>query len=363
MTNNNNNNKKFSRTRKFLGKIAWMVLGAVIIEFFRIAFQAPPYEPNVVIVYDTIEKTPYKYDSKGGLNIDYETDKDIFLICFRIINNGQTKDTNLKIDIRTLKNEFEIEDSDIVFNPFALEENVKKSSQLLDKNQFYRLIDPFPANSQIYISLKFSSALSEKDLTFSFLSDNRNWQPQKDKIDLRNPFLSMKNNSEIMNVAYAQEVNELDKEANLNKLKSFWTGGYYPLLLSYGVFDLLRNRETLTQLEIKEIENMIESFEMVAKGVSISGGSGPISGLFRGFSFLRFHEIILNVLIRKKIISSEEANKILKISREAGGTKFSGYNVLILDVEILNHLLRKDYINRSEGQQIIDNAKVKKEGK
>ena len=45
------------------------------------------------------------------------------------------------------------------------------------------------------------------------------------------------------------------------------------------------------------------------------------------------------------------------------GTQFSGYNVLVLDVEILNYLLKKNFIKRAEGQKIIDNAKVKKEVK
>ena len=356
----NNNIQKGSQLRKIIGRVAWLVVAAGIGAFAHWVFQSPPQKPNVAIVYDTIEKTPYTYDPKGDLNIDYETDKDIFIICFRIINDGQAKDTNFIIDIRSLKNEFEIVKSEIFFDPLALKENVKKSSQSSDKNCFYRVIDPFPANSQIYISLTFSSTISEKDLKFSFLSDNRNWKPQKDKIDIRKPFLRRRGGYRTHNIAFANEDNKLKKEADLNKLKSFWTGGYYPLVLAHNLFKFLGNKEILNHSEIKEIEKMIESFELVSSGVSFEGMSGPISSLFRGFSFLRFHEIILNALIKKKILSIEEANRILEISREAGGTKFSGYNVLVLDVEILNHLLKKGYLDRHKGQQIIDDAKVKK---
>ena len=357
------NNKKIDERQPFkiARKFAWIVVGAIIVELAHLAFKSPPYEPNVDVVYHTIEKTPYKYDPKGGLNIDYETDKDIFIICFRLTNDGNAKDTNLKIDIRTLKSNVEIEESCIFFNPPSLEDNEKKSFQISDKNQFHRLIDPFPANSQIYITLTFSTTISERDLIFSFLGDNKNWQPRKDKIDIRNPFISMKEYNEMIGVAYAQEPNKLQKEAELNsKLKSFWTGGYYPLLLSHDVFELLRSKGGLSHSEIEEIEKMIESFELVSKGVSFQGVSVPISSLFRGFSFTRFHEVILNALIKKKIFSIEEVQKIMTTSQEAGGTKISGYNFIILDVEILNQLLRKGYINRIEGQQIIDNAKVKK---
>lgn len=106
----------------------------------------------------------------------------------------------------------------------------------------------------------------------------------------------------------------MDKEVDLNKLKSFLIGGYYPLVLAHGVFDLLRKREILSTSEIKEIENMLESFELVYRGVYMSGVSTQIGTLFRGFSFSRFHEIILNALIRKDIISTKEANKILEKS-------------------------------------------------
>lgn len=340
------------------------VLGVSLQWLFGWCSQSPPNEPNIDIKYGTIISTPYRYDSKGSLHLDYETDKIFNLFYFQIINKGKGPAKHFKIDIRTGVKEIKIIDKHIVFEPFGIEENIKPAPQKNDNNRFYRLIDPFPGGeSKIFLSLEFSKQISESDLKYSFISYNRRWTAYKDEINIRNPLSFFEGYPEVVSVAYAQEINKLDKEADLNKLKSFWTGGYYPLLLSYGLFDLLRNRETLIQSEIKEIENMIESFEMVSRGVSISGGSGPISSLFRGFSFLRFHEIILNALIRKKIISFEEANKILKIAREAGGTKFSGYNVIILDVEILNHLIRKDYISRAEGQQIIDNAKVKKEGK
>jgi hypothetical protein len=131
--------------------------------------------------------------------------------------------------------------------------------------------------------------------------------------------------------------------------------------MGYGVFDFLRKNKMLSPASIKEINEMFDSFELVSKGVSFQGTSLPVSSLFRGFSFLRFYEILLNALIKNKILTIEDANEILLKSKQAGGTRISGYNVIVLDVEILNHLLRKGQITKKEGQQIIDNAKVKQQ--
>ena len=67
----------------------------------------------------------------------------------------------------------------------------------------------------------------------------------------------------------------------------------------------------------------------------------------------------MNLMIYKKIINKEQAERILDRSQKADGILINGYNIIQIKIELLNALLERKLISLSEAQNALDNSKAK----
>lgn len=326
----------------------WLVgalVCSIIAAFGAWLFQNPPSNPDIKIIYDTIQITPLKYLPDNSLDIDSNSDRTISAIKFAINNKGTCKDNNFKINITTNDNSSEIVRSDEVFIPTLFKDNVKQRSLQNDKKCFFRWIDPYPPKSKIYYFISFSNLLSINNIKMEFLSDSGSFCPQASKIDIKKPFEEFENNL-FLNSIFTQD-NEAPAIStttyNINQKLKYVAGSYYPIRVAYRTYIGLRDKNILSKQDINEIDNLFYSHKscIINKYQSIPSN---ITALYLYFDFIRFYELILNALINKKILSSHDAENILNISRNAGDTLISGYNIIVIDIEINNILIRKGVV-------------------
>ncbi|MHA1720266.1 MAG: hypothetical protein ACTSXK_12145 [Promethearchaeota archaeon] len=265
------------------------------------------------------------------------------------------KDTNLKIDIYTVGENCKIIKNNIVYIPTVLEENVKNKLSISDKNRFFRVIDPFPSEAMIFFNIMFSSTINEKDLNFSFLSDNRNWQPKRANIDIRGPFALLYNGSET-GIAYAKEQNDQIK-LNSSDKSEILIGGYNPLRLANNLLAMLEKENLIEKNEAEEIRNIVvRELKIPLFGDKpVTFGNQP--ALFGGINIIKFNNLMIDALIKNNKISKKQASEIVEKSKKAGGIMISGYNVIVLDIEIMNTLIRNGFLDLKTAQSVIDSSK------
>lgn len=326
----------------------WFLLLCIGITWFLQWLITQPKTPDIKITYYWIETVPYKKpeakiekDSREMLHIDYGEDKNIYGIGFDLVNSGSKEARNFEIYFNITNNNIKI-----IKLPTSPESSFWKY-RVIDADDtdtlFYRKFSTFPRKAEMSLEFILSAPVSKKDLKMDFTCDFAKWTPKCSKIKIRQMPVNSQTRRIMHSSAYAEDLVKEPVKKKREAISGILIGGYDPLILTNNLFDLIQDKGILDYSEALTIKETVEQYK---EGV-----------LFGGVNILKFNELVLNALLRKKIISMDEANSIVEKSKNAGGVLISGYNVIILETEILNVLFKKGYINFTEGQMAIDSAK------
>ena len=122
-------------------------------------------------------------------------------------------------------------------------------------------------------------------------------------------------------------------------------GGYNPLKLHDGVVRLLIDKKIMEPDEANKIVKELREGEKTG-GVYIAG-----------VNTLQAFEKLANTLIKNKVITKQDVEQITDKAKQSGGVKIGGYNVVVLYAGLLDTLINSGKINLSEGQNVLNEAK------
>ncbi len=322
----------------YIGGIALTAFVTILINNY---FGQKPPHPNVKIKHHFLKTLPFLEDYRGGLHLNYDSNKNLSGLNLFINNTGEKPANNFEINIYRVKSTVFIQGLQLIFEPSTLENRVVESFS--DDHKFYKKLNQLPPGTKIIICLKTNENIGESDIRLEFLSDEQYWRSEEDTITLD----SIKESRRFPfgpRVAYSSEKRAPDTDVpKENKKSGIYIGGYNPISLSNNLLSLLQKKNIITSIEARNIVT-----------TNSTSNSGILIG---GVNLIKFNEIILNILIKKNIISYSEANEAVSKSKNSGGVLLGGINVIVLEVEVFNLLLEKGLISRVEGQQAIDNAR------
>lgn len=216
--------------KTYLYPIFLLVIGGLVTYLFTYNSPSKP-EVESTIIYNTgsFNETlvePFKLEKK--------TDKTAWCIV-NLINKGDARDEDLEVEFNLLKNDNKILNYLKKYDPPFLSKKVNNFEK--SEKRFYEKIDSFPSYS--YIEYKFilkEFLNSEDDYLFFACSKFKNWG----KLIKRIPKYSL---TTIINVAYAQEKGNRESQPETSR-SGISLGGYDPIILSNGLFQLLQNKKT-----------------------------------------------------------------------------------------------------------------------
>jgi hypothetical protein len=283
----------------------------------------------------SVNKTKFKLDEK-------------YTAFFRIniINNGKKASEIFSTYFEILKKNNQILNVEAAYSPKQLKKEIIPSKK--EDGIFYEKLTILPEKASIEYTIFLNRFIdSKKDFTCDLMSHEKKWEIRIDQELKAIPMkpVSSAGHNWISSKVYASEVPPTSN-SNIEKKSSILIGGYDPIILSNGVLNLLKKKKIISDQEANQIKKIAESDK---RGV-----------LFGDINLLKFNELILGVLLSKNIINNKQVENIIKNSKNAGGVLVSGYNIIVLEAEILNALLLNEYITLQEGQNIIDQAKVKR---
>jgi hypothetical protein len=326
-------------------------------------FLSPKDNPNMDITYCFIQTSPYHNTYTGKFIIKYQQEKDVNGIQIRIKNKGNKEAKHFEINFHVKTASVIVGHPLIIYKPTILSNRI--SDSLTSASQLYRKFEVIPCESEIFIQIMTSSSISEDSVTLEFLCDWRRWNPKPSEIKLDEPptdkqsfktgiswFLCAEGNesikdTELIPLTLLDKPEEVERLKIGDRYKNLWESGGYDLgSILFWIYVKLEQHKITDSLYYERIND--EGY------IRIEGPN--YSGHF--LDILKYCEITLDLLIRKKIITVSEANSIIQNSREAGGTSIAGYNTLILVVGILDALLENNYISQKDGQRILETAKI-----
>jgi hypothetical protein len=330
----------------------WLLLSLFILGNFCHAiiinriFPPKSPSPDIDITYSFLETVAKKPDFSGRLRVDYVSDQNITGLQIFVRNQGDKNAKNLEFKICTIKKEIEVKPATIIFDPTTLNEHITKSEDYNNGvNGFYRRLDVFHADSEIYIEIWPKKNITQNDIEFEFVSELKKWFPQKGDIEYKRhkKKSSLFGKSLFINQAFAQNFPEETQKESSSSKSGVLIGGYDPLKMTNNLFVILQKENLIEKHEAQKIKEIVQSEK---KGV-----------LFGGINILKFNEVVLNALIQNKKISKDQALDIISKSKNSGGVLVGGYNVIVIEIETMNALIKNGYIDLETAQLAVDNAK------
>lgn len=351
------NNKKIFN--KVIYTIFIFLLG-LMANWFTQKYLVPNSE--IEAYYGFYESIPYTQPTVGNLKLDLSNDE---LNRFEInINSiGDKKVEDIYIEITTDKKNLFLY-RDVKYAPTLMAFLfVDTNSTFINTEIIHIEMSELPAAGKIKIIIESGMKFNMEDIKTEIIAGGKVVEVIRRKINLSED--SNKSFScQLFNLS-GQSINDAISDSVENKTalidttlndfiksntiknvqRGMYIGGYNPITLVNGIFTILQQYGFIKANEAQAIKEIVES-----------QGSGL---QFGGIDVLKFDETIINILIKKKLITYNEAINILERSKNSGGVLINGYNLIFLNYEILNILVKKGYISLFEAQKIIDNAKSK----
>ena len=348
----------------------------------------PPARPTIESEY--ILNTGTEMDVSTPFTLDRSYEKTPWL-CFKISNTGTTGEDDLIFSL-SLPSKIKIVGIDIKYDPSQLTKRIKETEK--ETCSFLESFYSFPSGSAVQYRFDLSCVpTNNTEVDWAVTSKFKNWT----KSAVIYPVKQHANIS-ISSEAYAGEVDTSSTNTSdpsirpmsdtptrkfKNSASRRWIGiqskqsdqfvdapsdqfvdtpsdkwegspplkksgislgGYDPLVMTNGLFQLLQSKNIISYDEAFSLKNKVDSSQDGVK--------------FGGVNILKFCELILNSLISKNIISLDQAKNIVEKSKNSGGVLVGGYNIIVLEVEILNVLLSNKLISKEEGQRVIDRSKA-----
>ncbi len=317
-----------------------------------VVYQWTKPRAKLEVLYAFIDTKPYRKDALGSLHLYYKQDEkmDRFEMSVQSIGSDAARDVD--IDLRSMKPNL-FGSPETIFDPATIENRVRNKT--ISSNQIYYGLSELPQDCGVTIILDGMNYFGEEDINIGVIGSGRRWWPVKKEIVLKKSKRSVlkkllgKLNLQVCYGRTAEEHSTSKQDTKQDTKKDtpksrILFGGYDPVVLTNGVFTLLQHKKIISSKEAKHI-----------KKVAMEPGPGVrISGI----NVLKFDEVLLNTLIKKKTINKSQAQLILKRSQNAGGILINGYNVVHLNAEILNTLSEKGLLSLSEAQITLDSAKT-----
>lgn len=86
--------------------------------------------------------------------------------------------------------------------------------------------------------------------------------------------------------------------------------------------------------------------------------TGQEDNLVAGTDYLEFYKSIWDKMIKSKLATNEDREKVFKLARDAGGTKIGGVNLVVLQAGTLQQLVDKKILTKEEAQKTLNDAKI-----
>ncbi|MBC8183700.1 hypothetical protein H8E88_21615 [candidate division KSB1 bacterium] len=267
-----------------------------------------------------------------------------------ITNIGTKAANDIYINIRSKrKNLFYV--PTIVYEPRIIEDFIYKNDTIENSERIYYRLRELPCNGgHIKLFIGGKQHFNEGDIIIEIISDGKVQKIYRKEIEFGSisfpSFKKYKPPLIQLGSLYAQSKNDSLETSNQKQSTGggVFFGGYDPVVLTNGIFQLLQKNGIISKTEAIQIINKVT--DESSSGMKIGG-----------VDVLKFDEEVLNLLLKKRIINNLQANQIVQRSKDAGGILINGYNVIQLKYEILNFLLTNKYVNKSDAQAVLDNAR------
>ena len=323
-----------------------MLLSSIIAPLVVNKITSKPQD-KLEVYYALTDTKPFRPDAIGGLHLNYEQDNKINRFEMSVRNNGRDSEgiKEIEIDIRSMRKNLFLP-PEIIYDPAMIVSRVIKKSFTGD-NINMQLKD-LPSDSGVVFFLNSKDYFEKKDIEIAVIGNGRRWRAVEKQVLLHAPESSFwKNLFSGTNLlafeAYALEKNSAQAPEKARK-SGVYFGGYDPVALINEIFLILQNRRIIDK---GEADKIMKSIAENTSGVGIGG-----------VDILKFDELVLNILIQKKVINMTEASAIIDRSRNAGGILINGYNPIYLNAEILNALIKGKRISLQEAQAALDKSRV-----
>lgn len=306
-------------------------------------------QSNLEIYTAFTNTTPYRKDAGDLLYLEYNLEEKNRLD-ITITNIGNKTAYDIHIDIRSKKNDLFI-NRRIAYKPLIIDKFIYQNEIIDNSDRIYYRFKELPAGGQVKLFIEGKQHFIEDDIIIEITGDGKVQKVKRKEIEFgtvsksvlkkyHNPFI-------FWGSLYAQSKNDSLETSNQKQSygSGIFLGGYDPVVLTNGIFQLLQKNGIITNNEAIYIKKVIEESNAGMK--------------FGGVDVLKFDEEVLNLMLRKGILNINQANKIIESSKKAGGILINGYNVIHLKYEILNYLLKNNYVSKSDAQAVLDNAKSK----
>lgn len=327
--------------------------------------QAPKQIPDIRIGYWFIQTIPSRYVYDGPFTLTYDQQDELYGIQIRVRSVGDVEAKNFEMDLHVLEEATIVPQPVVIYIPSVLANRVVDSLNL--PNRLYRKLEIFPCGTEIFVQINTSSPVSEDNILLEFMSDLRQWNAEPKGIEIKRPTQDKHGSiMGLLSILCAEEL-VVDTEETLDPMTirempeimyslkenrhrddfyetMFYVDGYDTGNILYWLYVMLAHNNILDSIYMQRIAE--ESMAGVDAGYCV-------------LDVLKELEITLDLLIRKNIMSFDEANSIIDDSRNAGGTLIGGYNTLVLLVRILDKMYERGYITLSQGQAIIESSRLK----
>ena len=339
--------------------LVWF-LGAIIMRLLDTRV-LPPLQnvPQLKIVYSFYQIQPLEDIYEGNFKFTTNQEDSIYGIQFKVCSIGGKQVKNFAMFFELTDSGIKIIEKSIKYYPTILAKAVIDSFD--NHHRIYRKLSVLPCETEIFFRVRTSLPISDNCVNLEFLSESRNWKPKYGKIKLIKS-MQMSLNINLNHIAFADTLNNKNKDTNISSLDHITKQERAFVLQTQSIFDFGGYDVGLICFWIDyilAISDLIDSTYLNHRSefIRIDTDEHIIHAIFDP---LQRCEALLNLFIRQKLISYEEANNILEKSQKAGGISIGGYNIFFILASILDVLYEHNYITLDEGQQIIDVAKTEK---
>jgi len=246
----------------------------------------PPAFPDIqsTIIYNT---GPLRAKPDFPFKLDLKTDDKAWFKIF-IVNRGNNSAEDLATQVTFHDNM--IHNVEKAYTPPSLAKRIKDFSKA--NTSFYEMLFYLPARTTIEYPFHLNKLIKSSDeFKYYVVSKERDWTPSTSILPRTSRYLNV-----FQNTAYAEE--NINKEEHASAPGSgIFIGGYDPVVMSNELFDLLQAKKLITSADAVEIKKVTEAYK---EGI-----------LFGGINVLKFNEVLINKLLQNKVISSEQATRII----------------------------------------------------